>query len=307
MITRAAQRLDKTGWSRQGLPRPHRRYTAPSKPASAPALAVNQIPRPDYPPYLSHQQKADSSSTKQNSDPLFLNHLGGFLNRSAPYTILPAPLPKDRSSEVNDYWFPDSQTQDLVGVMDACLHNLYDVPRAKSIFDRLRTNSGHPILDSRIYNALLEAYVNMATAKESQNREFWVENAWLLYNDMEARHDKIVPNSTTYAIMLIAHHRFGPYSENPVSTVDSLSVSQLLTRITDRQVSISGVVADRVFTSSEEAASVIRLLSKTAVKLNKPEIVQELGEAEAMGSQFHPDILDNVPEVNPVLKAKVGQ
>ncbi|KAJ6615404.1 DNA/RNA polymerase [Mycena sp. CBHHK59/15] len=64
-----------------------------------------------------------------------------FLQRRTPYTILPTPLPQDCTSEANDYWFSDSTTQDLMAVMDACLHNLYDVPRAKGIFDRLRNKS----------------------------------------------------------------------------------------------------------------------------------------------------------------------
>lgn len=57
--------------------------------------------------------------------------------------------------------------------------------------------------------------------------------------------------------------------------------------------------------SSSEAVKIIRLLSKSAMQLNKPEIISELGQAEAIGAQI-PDLLDSVPEVNPVMKTKVA-
>lgn len=80
--------------------------------------------------------------------------------------------------------------------------------------------------------------------------------------------------------------------------------ASLLTHILDRKISVSHVIADRVFSSSEEAAEIIKILSRAAVNLNFPHVVSELGQAEAIGSQFS-DVLDNVPEVNPVLRVKV--
>jgi DNA-directed RNA polymerase, mitochondrial len=87
-----------------------------------------------------------------------------------------------------------------------------------------------------------------------------------------------------------------------VSTQDPPS---LLTRIIDRKLSVSHVVADRVVSSSEEAIEIIKILSKAAVNLNLSYVVAELGQAEAMGTRFS-DILDNVPEVNPVMRVKVS-
>jgi DNA-directed RNA polymerase len=72
----------------------------------------------------------------------------------------------------------------------------------------------------------------------------------------------------------------------------------------DRKISVSFVVSDRVFSSSEEAADVIKTLSKAAVDLNMSRVVAELGQAEAIGSHTT-DLLDSVPEVNPVLRVKV--
>jgi DNA-directed RNA polymerase, mitochondrial len=85
----------------------------------------------------------------------------------------------------------------------------------------------------------------------------------------------------------------------------TLDPTALLTQIIDRKISISHVVADRVISSSEEATEIITILSKAAVKLNLSYVVAELGQAEAMGTRFS-DILDTVPEVNPVLRVKVS-
>jgi DNA-directed RNA polymerase len=80
--------------------------------------------------------------------------------------------------------------------------------------------------------------------------------------------------------------------------------STILTNIIDRQLSISHVISDRVFSSSQDASDVITLLSKAAVDLNLSRVVSELGQAEAIGREFH-DPLENVPEVQPVFRVKV--
>ncbi|EMD32823.1 hypothetical protein CERSUDRAFT_26701, partial [Gelatoporia subvermispora B] len=126
----------------------------------------------------------------------------GFLRRRVPYTILPTPLPAEGgSSALHDLYFTDSPTQDLVSVMDACLHNLYDVPRAKEIFEQLRSEGrGEMLLDARVYNSLIDAYIQMASAPETQQREMWLESAWELYNEMESGRDKVRPTANTYAL-----------------------------------------------------------------------------------------------------------
>ncbi|KAF8890703.1 hypothetical protein BD779DRAFT_1426355, partial [Infundibulicybe gibba] len=136
MIPRAARRLETTLLlSRQNLPRPARLYSTPSGRVNSPAFATAQVPRPDFPAFLS---QPTTEKTGEGRTVPFSHELEGFLQRRTSYTILPTPLPSDRTSEINDYWYTDSPTQDLLAVMDACLHNLYDVPRAKSIFERLR-------------------------------------------------------------------------------------------------------------------------------------------------------------------------
>jgi DNA-directed RNA polymerase, mitochondrial len=69
-------------------------------------------------------------------------------------------------------------------------------------------------------------------------------------------------------------------------------------------VAVQFVLADRMFTSSEDVQRAIKALSKAAADLSLPKIITELGQTEIIG-KTSPDILDNVPEVKPVLRAKV--
>lgn len=94
-------------------------------------------------------------------------------------------------------------------MMDACLHNVYDVPRAKQIFENMRANKpGDPLLDVRVFNRFLEAYVDMATTKGNDDSKFWVKAAWELFNVMHNGVENVSPNVGTYAVMLTAWIRF---------------------------------------------------------------------------------------------------
>ncbi|KAF8554654.1 hypothetical protein OG21DRAFT_1389212, partial [Imleria badia] len=135
MIPRnSARSLETTlvSYSRQRLPRPARLYSTPSKKANA-AFAQLQLPHPV--PFRFTTQKDPLTEEGISA----VNDMRGFLHRRVPYTILPTPLPdQSHSTPLSTYFFPDSPTQDQLAVMDACLYNLYDVPRAKQIFERLR-------------------------------------------------------------------------------------------------------------------------------------------------------------------------
>ncbi|KAG1773841.1 hypothetical protein EDD22DRAFT_841721 [Suillus occidentalis] len=228
--------------------------------------------------------------------------MNGFLKRRTPYTILPTPLPDDRASALNSFYFTDSPTQDQLAVIDACLHNLYDVPRAKQIFEQLRiSKSGEPLLEYRIYNSFLEAYIHMAFFKEPEDRTSWVEDACHLYNLMEKGTDRVYPTASTYAVMLLAWRRFNPESDTPVHLSKLPNPTTLLSNLIERGISPTAVVADRVLTTSEEASDIIKLLSKSAVDLNHPRILAELGQAESLGCHV-PDPLEGVPEVKPVTR-----
>jgi DNA-directed RNA polymerase len=126
-----------------------------------------------------------------------------FLRSRTHYTILPPPLPQDKHSELNDLLYTDSRTQDLIAAMDACLHNGYDVPRAKEIFDDLRARRTEQIIHPRLYSAFVEAYLNMAL-KEPEKRSLWVEDAWTLLDSLFSGNERVTVNTGAYALALVA-------------------------------------------------------------------------------------------------------
>ena len=220
--------------------------------------------------------------------------------------MLPTPLPDDASSELNDFYFTDTPTQDSIAVIDACLHNLSDVPRAREVFQLLRQKrKGEPILSERVYNSMISAYIDMATTKDTTRKNYWVEDACTLFEDMENGKEYVQPNAGTFALMLLIWHRFNPDAPDAVTRmVELITPTQILKGITERNIPITLVVADKALTSSEEAEAIIKTLSRTAVEMNLSKVIQELGAAEILGRQL-PDPLDDVPEPMPVLKEKV--
>ena len=145
-----------------------------------------------------------SKPTSKN-DPTGPEDMQTFLKRNTSYTLLPTPLPSNQSSYLNDLHFTDSPTQDSLAVIDACIHNLYDIPRAKQIFETLRKSpKAEVVLNIPLYNSLLEAFISMAAINDPSNRLVWLEDAWTLFDSMETGMETVVPNATTYAIMLRA-------------------------------------------------------------------------------------------------------
>ncbi|KAG2148047.1 hypothetical protein DEU56DRAFT_869723 [Suillus clintonianus] len=118
---------------------------------------------------------------------------------------------------------------------------------------------------------------------------------------MEKGTERVYPTASTYAIMLLAWRRFNPESDTPVHLSDMPNPTTLLSNLIERDISPTAVVADRALASSEEASDIIKLLSKSAVDLNLPRVVAELGQAESLGSHV-PDPLEGVPEVKPVTR-----
>ncbi|KAI0776637.1 DNA/RNA polymerase [Trametes elegans] len=230
-----------------------------------------------------------------------------FLRRRTQYTVLPTPMPADlvRSGQEQPL-LTDTPTQDLVAVMDACLQHLHDVPRAKEIFERLRdSNRGELLMDSRVYNHFLEAYLEMALTKDQHNSSNWVEDAWILYNEMENGNERVHPTPNTYALMLRAWLHHNPDGPAPiqVAATEVFNPLSLLRNIINRQIAPSLVVADRAFKTNEEASQAIKALSKAAVQMGLSSVVNELGLADSLGRQVE-DPLEDVPEVLPVVKTK---
>lgn len=184
-------------YSRQALPRPARLYSTPSTARRNAFLAESLPAQPELPPYMSKPATKDGASEVED--------IHKFLRRDAHYTLLPTPLPSNHKSHLNDFYFPDSPTQDSLAVIDACLHNHHDVPRAKQIFETLRKSSkAEVVLTTRVYNSLLESFVAMASSQDKSNRLVWLEDAWILFDSMEVGTEAAAPDATTYAIMLTA-------------------------------------------------------------------------------------------------------
>lgn len=307
IVRRSTRRLETTlvSCSRQSLPRPARLYSTPSKKSNAPgpALGTASAAHTEFPTFMGMQsQPSSSTGTSSHS----LQDMQGFLDRTPSYTMLPTPLPEDKSSHTNSMYFPDSPTQDLIAIIDACMHNCYDVPRAKMVFERLRSERrGDPILSAKLYNSVLDSYIRMAKEKDIGRRTHWIEDACALYEAMESGREKVLPTANTYAQMLLVWLRYNHEAEDPISrTVDLITPTTILQAIADRNIPATMVITDKAFTSDADAAAAIKLLSKAAVEMNLSKVIVELGAVEVLGSQV-PDPLDDVPEAMPVKKAKV--
>lgn len=205
LSTRAVRKKTETtllSYSRQRLPRPARLYSTPTKRASSPAFDAITPSLPDsYPAFLpAHPRLADSAGAPQD-DPN-TSDMRSFLRTRTPYMVLPPPLPQDKRSKLNDFYYTDSPTRDLIAVMDACLHNGYDVPRAKEIFDDLRAKRSEHVIHPRLHTAFVEAYLDMAL-KEPEKRSLWVEDAWALLDSLFSGNEKVTVTAGAYALALV--------------------------------------------------------------------------------------------------------
>lgn len=173
---------------------------------------------------------------------LFVQHGGGgggptFLTPSLStflpqnlqtYTILPTPTAapsKDflfpaSSSSTSRQVFSPSPLHQVLAVIDACLANSYDVPRARALFNGLRTDKtlkGHPLMgDVRMYNSVLRGYLVKAYQMgdelegiegiSEKEREMWLDEFWNLY-EVLAQNAEVQPNASTFGLALVAHIR----------------------------------------------------------------------------------------------------
>jgi DNA-directed RNA polymerase len=217
MIPRVARRLEATlPVSRKRLPRPARLYSFISRRNEAPATATvtaQTPPPPDFPafgPDFTTHRSSKTSPTAPSSYEISTSPLSqlilDYLERKPQLTILPTPIPFGSDTvDGYDQWYKDSKSQDMAGIIDACLHDLYDVPRAKKVFDHLRENAGSSILGSRLYNSVLNGYLGMSL-KDPMEKNYWAEEAWKLYSIIESKKSEVHPTVKTYSIMLALWH-----------------------------------------------------------------------------------------------------
>lgn len=128
--------------------------------------------------------------------------------RQKPLIVLPTPRPPKYSapstSEYNKF-FPETVTLDKFAIMQACLKNNLDVPRAHQLFtEAVQNKKLQPLLDTQVYNAFLMGYFNYAEEQEQAGHQAkaWRTEVWRLYDSMEVARAKIEPDLNTYVIML---------------------------------------------------------------------------------------------------------
>ncbi|EJD39851.1 DNA/RNA polymerase [Auricularia subglabra TFB-10046 SS5] len=197
-------------------------------------------------------------------------------------------------------YFADSYTLDQIAIIDACLHNGYNVARAKALFDKIRASTAaDSVLDARLYNTVLEGYLNEC-ARDPKDLDIWIEEAWLLFESMESGNDKALPTALTYAIMLLAWHRYSnPTSASYVRSATKRTPEDFVNMMRRRDISAASVLDTHVLAEPEDHAAVVTLLSRAAIQLGDRELVDTLGVAQ---QQEEEDLLADVPEVKPVVK-----
>ena len=142
---------------------------------------------------------------RTSSAPLPLNNLKD-LRGPEFLTILPTPLPvSEQGAAEHQRYFPDSNVMAHVAIVDACLANFRDVPRARSLFAELRRDrKAANFVDVRVFNRFLHTYFLLAedpnTSPEETDKYRML--AWELYNSMVENKENVVPNSHTSALML---------------------------------------------------------------------------------------------------------
>jgi hypothetical protein len=121
-------------------------------------------------------------------------------------TVLPTPLPVSEQAAVeHQRYFPDSGVMARVAIVDACLTNFHDVPRAESLFAELRRDQrAANFIDVRIFNRFLHAYFTLAENPNTSPKqaEKYRMQAWELYKSMVENEERVVPKSHTSACML---------------------------------------------------------------------------------------------------------
>ncbi|PPQ83911.1 hypothetical protein CVT25_000656 [Psilocybe cyanescens] len=288
MIPRTARRLEATLLSaRQSLPRPARLYSTPSKRHNAPATATATIPTLDpYPPFL-------PQNTPQPSP---YNEIHAFLSRGMPLTLLPTPEPGTSVSAEAERWFVDSRSLDMAGIIDACLHNLHDVNRAHEVFQRLRQKVGSTVVQTPMYNAFLAAYISMAEKETvTEKKQYWIDEAWKLYEVMESEAEEVKPNAQTYSYMLLLWQKF----DQDISSLFAQGPNHMLSKMQKRQIPVLDVVCNSAISDPVALTAIAKRLAVDAVDLNYTSVLTDLGHAPVEVKAPQEQYAD-VPDVRPV-------
>ncbi|KAJ1306117.1 hypothetical protein OPQ81_010828 [Rhizoctonia solani] len=225
--------------------------------------------------------------------------------RRQPLTLLPTPLPDDMPQ--NEHYFPSSKKQQSLAVIAACLRDLYDVPRAEEIFNRLReeAHTGMSVMTIDTYNAILLAYAQLqaeGTPLAHAIRVHWAEKLWNLWQILVSETDRVALNATSMAIAFLAHIR-APNCEHHPSTAELLQI------VFDKKLSVTDILGSPVLSSDADHEAVRQLIRQTADEFQRPDVLELLKSYD----QFVPNrgaaagrtsII--VPEVQPVQVERAG-
>ena len=146
-------------------------------------------------------------------------------------------------------------------------------------------------MNTHLYNWLLEAFILMATFKDSYNRLVWLEDAWGFFDSMERGWEVAAPNATTYARGLAQVRGF--YTRHLSRTDPCLGSISTLQNLYQHQTAMRG--PPRCSGNRRSSDFWIRLVGsgsrryhqaplKTAVEVNLVSISQLLTSPAGLGA-----------------------
>ncbi|KAG8691426.1 DNA-directed RNA polymerase [Ceratobasidium sp. 423] len=173
-----------------------------------------------------------------------------------PLTLLPTPLPEDLPQ--NEHYFPTSKKQQSLAVIAACLRDLYDVPRAEEVFNRLRdeAQTGASVMTIDTYNALLLAYAQLqaeGTLLPEPVRAEWAEKLWDLWQVLVSEKDRVALNATYHP-----------------------STSELLQITFDKKLALTDILGSPVLLSDVDHEAVRQLIRQTGEEFQRPDVLESL-------------------------------
>ncbi|KAF5353451.1 hypothetical protein D9756_008141 [Leucocoprinus leucothites] len=239
------------------------------------------------------------------SNDVSLTHFLIWDRRSA---VLPPPPPTSPIPKKNA-WLTDVDVDPgEYEIIDGRLHDLYDAGCVKAIFSQLRKQETSTLLETGVYNALIEMHFGMATQKELENQDSWLGEVFDLYKILDSGAEHVAPHSITYRLCSCSVPGYSKRLPSNISSYSNICPKKhlsleifdwLIARMHQCQISPSLVIAETVFDMHETAIETIQTLSQVAIYLNILEAVTQLGRAEAVASPE--DGLQDVPEAIPVM------
>ncbi|CAE6464323.1 unnamed protein product [Rhizoctonia solani] len=222
-----------------------------------------------------------------------------------PLTLLPTPLPEHMPQ--NEHYFPSSKKQQSLAVIAACLRDLYDVPRAEEIFNRLRdeAGTGASVMTIDTYNALLLAYAQLqaeGTPLPEPVRAQWAEKLWGLWQVLVSGADRVALNATSIAIAFLAQIRAPNDAYQPCT-------SEFLQIILDKKLAVTDILKSPVLSSDADHEAVRHLIRHAAEEFHRPDVLESLRSYDQFVPSRSPATWRTnitVPEVEPVQVTKAG-